>query len=822
MNRYMSKVRGWWNECGARDDRHVARTPVQRTVGRASTVLIAMLVGTASAQNGSASNERGARDWQTATSLQVRYFGWIGSLKPEDIGEHVSPDGRYFLVPSWHGEPRDDSVVQKLEIYDTAQVQRWLADRGARTPLPPVATVERKLVHRLWNGSVRDLPVWGRDSTALTFAALDEAGISQLYRLKVPSGTLEQLSEAQSEVLAPNVQGDSILYFDSVPEARPATASYPMLALPRDARGVQSLKVGVDRVAHAYARYRGGAAWALPQSEGVYINGVLMNAWFSRDGRYAVMLAWAVDPENSAFVPQKFVLVDLEKREARDLGESGTVQRAGVVPEAFWSSDGEQVIVANVRPRADGDSEGATAASRRSIAAYDVRKKQWQILETLQEVPRDLGKERAGVQRRHPGDARQMGWSADRETLLIAAADPRADGSAYRREQGKWIGEAIAAEALQKQVGTEERPQARGSFPEGLKVEVRQSANDPPQLIVSDGRREKSLSQPDPVLQGVWRARVEPFKWRDSDGVEYTGGLSLPRHGQKPYPLVIQVCYDQSNLFIPDGPVMSAFARQGLNARGMAVLSLDAQPLSRSKKTGTAQEGPGMVDQIDTAVEALSKQGLVDVKQVGLVGFSRTGWQVHYAVTHPKKTAFAAAEVFDAVKYDYVEYLLSSITVGVDASEATARINGATTFWQNKASWQEHDLLFNADRIEAATLFVGMMESKRGSGLFIDEHTPYNLAQIAALTLTDRPFDMLFIVDGLHNLTLPKQRQASLDATVDWMAFWLRGYEDPGESKAAQYVRWRQIRTRNEQRKATTKVSATHVSGEVIGQSATR
>jgi hypothetical protein len=45
-----------------------------------------------------------------------------------------------------------------------------------------------------------------------------------------------------------------------------------------------------------------------------------------------------------------------------------------------------------------------------------------------------------------------------------------------------------------------------------------------------------------------------------------------------------------------------------------------------------------------------------------------------------------------------------------------------------------------------------------------------------------------------HVLSNPGMRLASQGGTVDWMRFWLQGYEDPDPAKARQYQRWNELR----------------------------
>src|ERR1700736_638218 len=59
----------------------------------------------------------------------------------------------------------------------------------------------------------------------------------------------------------------------------------------------------------------------------------------------------------------------------------------------------------------------------------------------------------------------------------------------------------------------------------------------------------------------------------------------------------------------------------------------------------------------DSAIEALSADGLVDSTRVGIVGFSRTCWYVETAL-EDKPHQFAAATIADGVDFGYMQYML--------------------------------------------------------------------------------------------------------------------------------------------------------------------
>lgn len=733
------------------------------------------------------------RAWQPSDSLSVRYFTPdIGSMTVKDPPITFSPDGRYFYVQSWHGELQEDVTVQTLEFFETSAVKRWLAEKST-TPHPPRMSFERKLYGRSKPGAILS-PRWNEAGTAITFIGFDAQEQRQIYRLEVPSGVLQTLTDDEDGGKAAyevDQNGEALLY--GTLRARPINGRrpYPALLLPRNQAGELAFKSD-DFDRQLLARYKGGETWALP------IESSRFKAWFSPDSARAVVLALpsrSTDQQEgeSPRASGTFLLVDFAQRAARRLSEANAGADDPVKPQAMWSPDGQHVILVNTRLPDEVGSPSSGDLAESYIAAYNSQSHGWQLLQPMQETLSTRGvpkvRQVQGVQ-----------WRSAHELLLTYSIDNATAGRrSYKRQDDRWVAQPIQNERRFPTRPTVAKPTL------GLEVKVRQSPNDPPTVVVSNGRVEKTLSRPDPALNGLYRARVEAFSWSLPNGSTMTGGLSLPRTAALPLPVVIQIGYDydQPEAFAPDGPQTAPFARQALNARGMAVLSLDATVMQRSSDRFTPREGPGIVEQIDSAVDALVRKGLVDRKLVGLVGFSRTGFHTLYAATHPQRTPFAAAVVADSVTYNYAEYLYLGVRGEPIGYE---RMNGGN-FWQSKESWLQHDPIFNLDRMDAATLFIEATTVK-GSGEMLDDHHPAILDKIAALERSHRRYDILFITEGWHPVLLPRQRLAEMEATVDWMAFWLLGDEQAAETKVSQYARWRQIRDREAKRKTELKASA--------------
>lgn len=252
-------------------------------------------------------------------------------------------------------------------------------------------------------------------------------------------------------------------------------------------------------------------------------------------------------------------------------------------------------------------------------------------------------------------------------------------------------------------------------------------------------------------------------------------------------PLVIQVYHYRPDVFLPDGISRSADAAQSLAARGMAVLQIElAVPTAK-----VPQEGPIIVQRIDSAVEALAKQRIVDPRLVAATGFSRGGYQVLYAVTHPGRVSLAAAMGSDFSTTSMTEYLDSAIADATQTHVFERSYGGS--FWKQKAQWLRDDPTMNADRSVTPFLITHHGYVQTDDVTLRKEGAPVR-AVIGAFALNNKPIDYLYFGYSSHLLHKPLEIIASQEAMIDWMAFWLQGYEDPSPQKAQQYQRWRPLR----------------------------
>jgi dipeptidyl aminopeptidase/acylaminoacyl peptidase len=343
----------------------------------------------------------------------------------------------------------------------------------------------------------------------------------------------------------------------------------------------------------------------------------------------------------------------------------------------------------------------------------------------------------------------------------------------YKWRDSRWV------RTRQTPVAEESGSRGAARLPAGFEVKLYESMNDPPVMRASEGDKSLVLTDADPALQGVWRAPAQLIEWPDAGGGASKGWLMLPRGatGAERLPLVIQATSDPSDVFRPDGASDSGFAAQSLVAQGFAVLVADFYD---EIVFMTPKEGALHVQRLDAMVDALVARGIVDPTRVGLVGFSRTGYLTYYIITHPGKTKLAAAAVFDSITASYGEYVLSAGLGDIRISAEYERQYGGRTFWHNKQAWLDAPA-FNVERVETPTLFSSVSAWSM-------------LETLGAFRYTRRPIEYLYYPNASHVLQRPRQREAAMHATIDWMTFWLQNRELEGPGKGDRFERWRQIR----------------------------
>src|SRR6202011_2223779 len=146
--------------------------------------------------------------------------------------------------------------------------------------------------------------------------------------------------------------------------------------------------------------------------------------------------------------------------------------------------------------------------------------------------------------------------------------------------------------------------------------------------------------------------------------------------------------------FWMDGPFSTAYAARPLAAKGFVVLQVDDE---NWKRLGTSQEVQEAVAVYEGGIDHLDGLGLIDRARVGIIGFSRSGLFVQYALTH-SNDRFAAAALADISDAGYFLYL-ALLNLSSEGATDSERINGGVPFGDGLASWIKNSPGFNLDKV---------------------------------------------------------------------------------------------------------------------------
>jgi dipeptidyl aminopeptidase/acylaminoacyl peptidase len=214
----------------------------------------------------------------------------------------------------------------------------------------------------------------------------------------------------------------------------------------------------------------------------------------------------------------------------------------------------------------------------------------------------------------------------------------------------------------------------------------------------------------------------------------------------------------------------SAFAARPLAGKDILVLQ------SPMFADSTVEEGPHEQARYLGAINYLDQRGLIDKNRVGIVGFSRTVFEVAYALTH-SQFRFAAASLVDGVDGGYFQYIAFG-------PRDNGFVNGADPFGDGLTLWFRRSPGFNLDKVTTPVRILAL-----GPWSVIGSWEWFS-----GLTLINRPVDFVYLPDASHLVVKPRERFVAQQTLVDWFSFWLKGEEDPDHAKAQQYARWRELR----------------------------
>jgi len=731
----------------------------------------------------------------------------------ENDSDNYSPDGKHVAVVTTRGLLATDQLRSEIRVFDTAGIERFLGSRSGTPPKPrlvaSVTAISQGQQTVPYAAIIHDLR-WNEEGTRIYFRGQNERGGYRLYEAWTNGRRCRPLTPAAFDVDHYDLAGETIAYTASRIDAPPPLPGVPINRDAYDATDVRSKDILFPGLLRPWAvkrfsmfTLRVGAHPIAPRPVPGYA--VDDNSFFhhlfpfqvSPDGHWLISAepiegkipkAWeAFDPTplferrrlraNDPYLnrpgnvlrPRRYVLTNLRTGAARVLLDVPSAEYLGYAQEAneaVWSADGTRALITNVYFPSEASTEqtGTFHATPCAVASVDVLSLRSRCLY--------FDEAAAPWSAQHLVDAK-FGTNRDEIVVTLRGQNGGVDRAVFGLNEGRWRFVPEPAEENKQSYRSSPRP--------FLRIYIKQDLNEIPTLWASDLRSKSArrLWDPNPQLHRVAFGQATVLRWKDSSGRDWLGGLVKPVGyvaGQR-YPLVLQMYNFRPQEFLTDGTDPSAFTARHLASVGFVVLQIQKQANTLSEQDArTSLEG------YRSAIQLLSNEGLIDPRHVGVVGFSWTCWYVVNSLIKAPKL-FAAATIADGLDNSYMQYMLGAPS-NPDLEGQMNQIKGASPFGPGLNRWVSTAPGFHLDQVETPVR--------------IEVIDPDSVLQewelYGSLFMQHKPVDLIYFPRGTHIHQLPLERLESQQGNVDWMRFWLQGYEDPDPSKQAQYARWRSLR----------------------------
>jgi hypothetical protein len=322
----------------------------------------------------------------------------------------------------------------------------------------------------------------------------------------------------------------------------------------------------------------------------------------------------------------------------------------------------------------------------------------------------------------------------------------------------------------------------------GTMICVRERPSEPPALVELDLNRGASVRLYDPngELRRKEFPRVDRLAWNNSLGLPTIADLVYPygyaSHNR--YPLVITQYSDGAFLRGNTGDENPIFAYAHA---GFFVLSFrhtapapEKPGLSYEARNRRAESGrewrKSIQDSLDIVIQDLIDRGFVDPSRVAYTGLSGGGNQIDYALANGRRIAVAITSTCCS---DPSSWVVDPLWPGF--YESMDLENPLTD--KSRSKWSEVSPAMHVDDIHAAILAN------------VAEHERFDFQPLWALMRNaHKPMETYIYAGENHVKFQPVHLAAIQHRNIDWLRFWLQGYEDAAPAKAEQYARWRRLR----------------------------
>jgi len=291
-----------------------------------------------------------------------------------------------------------------------------------------------------------------------------------------------------------------------------------------------------------------------------------------------------------------------------------------------------------------------------------------------------------------------------------------------------------------------------------------------------------------PEFDRIKLGHVERLRWKNANGVETFGDLVLPNDYRPGKRLPLIVVGYESRGFLRGG-TGDEYPIQLYAAHGFAVLSFQRPVNIGWVRGGKTYDEIGAIDRLDWAdrrsvqssleegIDLVVSKGIADRTRVGLTGFSDGAATAQFALINSDR--FSAMVMSSCCENSLGVNSLVGEAIGgwLNSLGYPDLREDAAPFWKDVALRQ------NIDAIDVPLLIQTSDDEYLGA-----------LEDYAALRDHQKPVELFVFPDEHHVKWQPAHRLAVYQRSLDWFDFWLRGEEDADPAKAAQYVRWRNIR----------------------------
>jgi dipeptidyl aminopeptidase/acylaminoacyl peptidase len=385
-----------------------------------------------------------------------------------------------------------------------------------------------------------------------------------------------------------------------------------------------------------------------------------------------------------------------------------------------------------------------------------------------------------------PGHSPWLAWDADRHRFLFLSDGIGGD----RRPTGLYSLPAGGGEPNRLTPPTEKVDDC-DVISSGRIACVRQSPSDPPRpalVSIADGSVQ-SLTDVNPELASLELGPVRELHWKNAYGDETNGFLIVPsrRIAGERVPLVL-IGYAFSGEFVAQADtVLTTYPARAFVRDGIAVLLFNYprfEPWEGANfDRGSRALGYGPLSSIQTIVNQLDAEGLIDTDRVGMMGHSLAGFWVQLAIT--QTNLFKAVEMHNGGTASEPGMYWESGTR--QHRELQDQVMGGPPYGETLKNYLSFSMTLNASRIRAPVL----MEYDALESLAAMEY-------YEAMQHYHVPVDLFIYPNDGHVTERPEHRFMSLQRNLDWFEFWLLGQENDASSKGDQYPHWRQLRALTE------------------------